>query len=318
MYDVAALGELLIDFIQNGKSEQGNLLFEANPGGAPCNVLAMLKNLGYKTAFIGKVGEDSFGRLLAHTLEKAGIETKGLLYDQEIATTLALVHNTEDGDREFSFYRNPGADVMLRENEIQYDLIKDCRIFHFGSLSMTSEPAKTATRAALEFAKKENKMISFDPNLRMPLWKSEEQAKEAIWYGIEQCDLLKIADNEIQWLTGESDFDKGAEQIKARSKVRLLNVTLGKEGSIAYYKDKKICAEPFVNERTIDTTGAGDTFCACILGSVLEYGLEDLSDKILYGMLRRANAAASLVTMRKGAIRSMPREEEIKDLLYKG
>lgn len=161
-------------------------------------------------------------------------------------------------------------------------------------------------------------MISFDPNLRMPLWKSEEQAKEAIWYGIEQCDLLKIADNEIQWLTGESDFDKGAEQIKARSKVRLLNVTLGKEGSIAYYKDKKICAEPFVNERTIDTTGAGDTFCACILGSVLEYGLEDLSDKILYGMLRRANAAASLVTMRKGAIRSMPREEEIKDLLYKG
>ena len=240
------------------------------------------------------------------------------MYDQEIPTTLALVHNTEDGDREFSFYRNPGADVMLRENEIQYDLIKDCRIFHFGSLSMTSEPAKTATRAALEFAKKENKMISFDPNLRMPLWKSEEQAKEAIWYGIEQCDLLKIADNEIQWLTGESDFDKGAEQIKARSKVRLLNVTLGKEGSIAYYKDKKICAEPFVNERTIDTTGAGDTFCACILGSVLEYGLEDLSDKILYGMLRRANAAASLVTMRKGAIRSMPREEEIKDLLYKG
>lgn len=157
MYDVAALGELLIDFIQNGKSEQGNLLFEANPGGAPCNVLAMLKNLGYKTAFIGKVGEDSFGRLLAHTLEKAGIETKGLLYDQEIPTTLALVHNTEDGDREFSFYRNPGADVMLRENEIQYDLIKDCRIFHFGSLSMTSEPAKRRQERRLSLQKRKIK-----------------------------------------------------------------------------------------------------------------------------------------------------------------
>lgn len=315
MYDVVALGELLIDFIQHGESEQGNPLFEANPGGAPGNVLAMLQKLGYQTAFIGKVGADSFGNMLVDTVKAQGVQTEGIVFDQEIPTTLALVHHKEDGDRDFSFYRNPGADVMLREEEVERSLIENCGIFHFGSLSMTAEPVRTATKSALELAKKEGKLISFDPNLRPPLWKSLDEAKEAIWYGIEQCDILKIADNEIQWLTGEEEFDKGVEVLRKRTNAALINVTLGKEGSISYYKNKRVFVKPFINENTVDTTGAGDTFCACVLGSVLEHGLSDLSEEQLSAMLTRANAAASIVTTRKGAIRSMPEVSEIEALI---
>lgn len=312
MYDVVALGELLVDFIENGKSEQGNPLFEANPGGAPCNVLAMLKKLGYKTAFIGKVGEDTFGRRLYATLSDLDIEVFGLKFDKDIPTTLALVQHKEDGDRDFSFYRNPGADMMLREQDIDFQLIKNCKIFHFGSLSMTAEPVKAATKAAIKYAKKENKLISFDPNLREPLWEDIEDARASIWYGIEQCDILKIADNEIQWLTREKDIDAGVRKIRERADVPLINVTLGKEGSVSYYNDKKIFVKSFLNEKTIDTTGAGDTFCGCVLGTILEYGLSDLSKKQIEMMLLRANAAASIVTTRKGAIRSMPDADVIQ------
>lgn len=315
MYDVVALGELLIDFIQNGASEQGNPLFEANPGGAPCNVLAMLQKLGYKTTFIGKVGKDSFGKMLSDTIASLGIGTEGLKFDREIPTTLALVHHKPDGDRDFSFYRNPGADVMLCEKEVEKALIEDCRIFHFGSLSMTAEPVLSATKAALAYAKEKKKLISFDPNLRPPLWTNLEDAKDAIWYGIERCDILKIADNEIQWLTGEDDFDRGVEELRKRTNAALINVTLGKEGSISYHKDKRVFVNPFLNEHTVDTTGAGDTFCACVLASVLEYGVEDLSEEQLTQMLKRANAAASIVTTRKGAIRSMPERQEIEELI---
>lgn len=314
MYDVTALGELLIDFIENGKSDQANPLFEASPGGAPCNVLAMLRKLGYKTAFIGKVGEDAFGKMLHDVLSELEIETSGLCYDSSVPTTLALVHHMPNGDRDFSFYRNPGADVMLNEQELSYNLIRDCRIFHFGTLSMTAEPAKTATKTAVAYAKQEKKLISFDPNLRIPLWQNLDEAKAAVWYGIEQCDILKIADNEIQWLTGEQDFDEGVKKIKERSQARLINVTLGSEGSISYYNGKKIFAAPFLNDHTIDTTGAGDTFCACVLGTVLAYGLSDLSESQIKDMLIRANAAASIVTTRKGALRAMPDAEEINAL----
>lgn len=316
MYDVVALGELLIDFIENGRSKQGNPIFEANPGGAPCNVLAMLKKLGYKTAFIGKVGEDAFGKMLRNVLVELGIDTSGLMYDRNIPTTLALVHNKLDGDREFSFYRNPGADLMLQEQEVPYDLIENCKIFHFGSLSMTANPAKTATKAAVEYAKKAGKIISFDPNLRESLWSNLDEAASAIWYGIEQCDILKIADNEIRWLTGEDDIDKGVNIIKEKAEITLINVTLGKEGSISYYRNRKVFAEPFLSEHTIDTTGAGDTFCGCILGDVLKYGLENLSNQRIKSMLLKANAAASIVTTRKGAIYSMPEITEIDNIMH--
>ena len=184
LYDVVALGEVLIDFTQNGKSAQGNGLFEANPGGAPGNVLAMLNNLGKKTSFIGKVGNDQFGLMLKATLEELGIGTENLMLDDEVHTTLALVHTFEDGDRDFSFYRNPGADIMLRADEVQEDLIKATRIFHFGTLSMTHEGVREATKKALDVAKNAGVMISFDPNLREPLWKSLDEAKEQVLYGL--------------------------------------------------------------------------------------------------------------------------------------
>lgn len=315
MYDVVALGELLIDFIQNGNSSNGNPIFEANPGGAPCNVLAMLEKLGYRTAFIGKVGNDSFGNQLRKTICEIGIGDEGLIYDPKVNTTLALVHTLADGDREFSFYRKPGADIMLRESEVPKRLIENCRIFHFGTLSLTDEPVASATRSAVSWAKKEGKIISFDPNLREPLWGDMEQAKAAIWYGIQECDILKIADNEIKWLTGTGDYDEGVRIIRQQSKARMINVTLGKEGSFSYYGEEKVFGKPFLNSYTIDTTGAGDTFCACVLGFILAHGLEGLQKTELERMLVFANAAASIVTTRKGALRSMPEREEIENLL---
>lgn len=315
MYDVVALGELLIDFIQNGSSPNGNPLFEANPGGAPCNVLAMLNRLGYKTAFIGKVGEDYFGRMLGETIRKIGISDEGLVYDSNVNTTLALVHTLADGDRDFSFYRKPGADIMLEAKEVSKKLIEECRIFHFGSLSLTDEPAASAAKAAVTCAKKAGKLISFDPNLREPLWNDMDQAKAAVWYGIRECDILKIADNEIRWLTGTEDYDKGVQMIKERSDVKMINVTMGREGSLSFYRDKKIFCRAFLNGNTVDTTGAGDTFCANVLGYILEHGLEDLTEADLGNMLLLANAAASIVTTRKGALLSMPDKKEIDRLI---
>ena len=202
-YDVTALGELLIDFTENGTSKQGNPLMEANPGGAPCNVLAMLSGLGHKTAFIGKVGNDFFGKQLEDAITEVGIDATYLRKDDEVHTTLAMVHTYPDGDRDFSFYRNPGADMMLTEDEIPEELIRDTRIFHFGTLSMTHEGVRAATKKAIDIAKEAGAIISFDPNLREPLWNSLDEAKEQVLYGLGKCDILKISDNEIQWLTGE-------------------------------------------------------------------------------------------------------------------
>lgn len=315
LYDVVALGEVLIDFTQNGKSAQGNGLFEANPGGAPGNVLAMLNNLGKKTSFIGKVGNDQFGLMLKSTLEELGIGTENLMLDDEVHTTLALVHTFEDGDRDFSFYRNPGADMMLRADEVQEDLIKATRIFHFGTLSMTHEGVREATKKALDVAKNAGVMISFDPNLREPLWKSLDEAKEQVLYGLQYADILKISDNEIQWLTGEEDYTEGVKKIREMKDIPLILVSMGKEGSRAYYKDMIVEVKPFLQENTIETTGAGDTFCANVLNYVLENGLEDLTAEGLEEMLTFANAAASIITTKKGALRVMPTKEDVENFL---
>ena len=315
LYDVVALGELLIDFTQNGKSEQGNGLFEANPGGAPCNVLAMLNNLGKKTSFIGKVGNDQFGLMLKVTLEELGIGTENLMLDDEVHTTLALVHTFEDGDRDFSFYRNPGADMMLTADEVQEDLIKATRIFHFGTLSMTHEGIREATKKALEIAKNCGAMISFDPNLREPLWKSLDDAKEQVLYGLQYADILKISDNEIQWLTDEEDYTEGVKKIREMKDIPLILVSMGKEGSRAYYKDMIVEVKPFLQKNTIETTGAGDTFCANVLNYVLDHGLSDLTEEGLAEMLTYANAAASIITTKKGALKVMPTKEDIEKFL---
>ena len=317
-FDVVALGELLVDFTQNGLSEQGNLLFEANPGGAPANVLAMLRKLGKHCAFVGKVGKDSFGDTLAKTVEDAGIDIRALKRDDEIPTTLAVVHTFPNGDRDFSFYRKPGADIMLRTGELDEDLLKSCKIFHFGTLSLTDEPCKSATVRAYELAKAAGALISFDPNLRAPLWKSEEDAKAAIEWGLARCDILKIADNEIEFMTGETDFDKGAAILKERfPNIRLLNVTAGGDGSHAFYNGMHIFAPACKLGGVIETTGAGDTFCASVLNFVLEHGLDGLTKDDLTAMLRFANTAAYIVTTKKGAIRSMPEREQVEELLKK-
>ena len=314
-YDVVALGELLIDFTENGKSEQGNPLFEANPGGAPCNVLAMVSKLGHKTAFIGKVGKDSFGKQLKETLEEVGIDASYLYMDEEVHTTLALVHTLADGDRDFSFYRNPGADMMLTEEEVPKELIQNSKIFHFGTLSMTHEGVRNATKKALDIAKKSGCIISFDPNLRPPLWDSLDAAKEQVLYGLQYCDILKISDNEIQWLTGEEDYTDGVNWILERFHIPLILVSMGKEGSRSYYKGNTVEVAPFLQKNTIETTGAGDTFGGCVLHYILEHGLENLTEENLVEMLRFANAAAALITTRKGALRVMPSVEEISSIL---
>ena len=316
-YDVTALGELLIDFTENGKSSQGNPLFEANPGGAPCNVLAMLAKLGHKTAFIGKVGNDFFGEQLRAAIKEVGIDDTGLCTDEKIHTTLAMVHTYPDGDRDFSFYRNPGADMMLNKAEICEDILKNTKIFHFGTLSMTHEGIRKATKKAIRIAKEAGKLISFDPNLREPLWNSLDDAKEQVMYGLEQCDILKISDNEIQWLTGKNDFTDGVRWINERYRIPLILVSMGKEGSRAYYKNKFVEEKSFIQEHTIETTGAGDTFCACVLHYILEHGLMQLEEKNLKEMLTYANAAASIITTRKGALRVMPQPMEIEALLAK-
>ena len=317
-YDVTALGELLIDFTENGVSGQGNPILEANPGGAPCNVLAMLQKLGSKTSFIGKVGNDQFGRMLKETIESVGIDSGNLIMDEEVHTTLAFVHTFEDGDRDFSFYRNPGADMMLKVTDVQKDRIEASKIFHFGTLSSTHETCREATRYALQCAKDAGVLVSFDPNLREPLWNDLEDAKREIAYGLGLADIVKISDNEVVFMTGEEDYEKAARILQEKYQIPLLFVTLGRDGSRAYYKDMRVEAAGFIQEHTIETTGAGDTFTGCVLSKILERGgIEGLTETELKEMLTFANAGASLITTRRGALKVMPERVEIEELIMK-
>lgn len=314
-YDVVALGELLIDFTQNGLSAQGNPLLEANPGGAPCNVLALLSKLGHKTAFLGKVGQDGFGDQLADALTEVGIDTRGLRRDPVVHTTLAVVHTHPDGDREFSFYRNPGADMNLRTEELDRELLADTTIFHFGSLSMTDEPCRSASREAIALAEASGALLSFDPNLREPLWHSLDDAKEQILYGMAHCQILKISDNEIQWLSGREDYDEGIAWLRSQFNIPLILLSLGKDGSRAYCGDVRVEVPAHLMPNTIETTGAGDTFFGGVLHYILEHGWHPYSESELNEMLAFANAGAALITTRKGALRVMPERSEIEKLL---
>lgn len=317
-YDVVALGELLIDFTSNGMSTQGNPLFEANPGGAPCNVLSMLSKLGKKVAFIGKVGNDAFGRQLENAIEEVGIDSKGLCKDPQVHTTLAFVQKLANGDRDFSFYRNPGADMMLSREEINYDLIRNTTVFHFGSLSMTDEVCRDATKAALDAAKEAGAIVSFDPNLREPLWKSLEEAREQIAYGMGKCDILKISDNEILWFTGKDDYDEAVGVLQHTYGIPLILLSMGPDGSRAYYRGMRVEVPAVLRDNTIETTGAGDTFCGCMLNYIIDHGLNGMTEADLEEMLTFANMAASLITTRKGALRVMPEKAEIeRELLQK-
>lgn len=305
----------MIDFTMSGESEQGNGMFEACPGGAPCNVLALLNKMGKKTAFLGKVGKDQFGVLLRETLDDVGIDTSNLLADDQVNTTLAFVHTFPDGDREFSFYRNPGADMMLTAEEVDPEFLSQSRLFHFGTLSMTHDGVREATKKAIKAAKDNGLMISFDPNLRPPLWSSLELAKEQMEYGFQFCDILKISDNEIQFVSGKEDYDEGIRYLQEKYQIPLILLTMGKDGSRAYYKGMRVERSGF-QCKTIETTGAGDTFCGSSLNYILEHDFENLTEEQLAEMLTFANAAAAIVTTRKGAIRAMPEKEEVEKLIH--
>lgn len=313
-FDVVALGELLIDFTENGISSQGNPIFEANPGGAPCNVLAMLQKLGKKTAFIGKVGNDIFGKQLTEVVRSTGIDIANLVTESKAPTTLAFVHTLAGGDREFSFIRDPGADMMLRKDEINADIVKSAKIFHFGTLSSTHEGVREATRFAIDIAKESGALISFDPNLRPPLWNSLEDARREIEYGLEKCDILKISDNEIEFMTGLTDYDKAVRELMEKYNIKLAFATLGKNGSRAYYGDINAECGVFKVD-TIETTGAGDTFCGSALNFILEHDINRLTENDLTELLTFANGAASLITTRRGALKVMPEKEEILELI---
>ena len=303
-YDVVALGELLIDFTMNGQSGQGNNLFEACPGGAPCNVLALLNRMGKKTAFVGKVGEDQFGKLLKETIAEAGIDASNLKMDKEVNTTLAFVHTFPDGDREFSFYRNPGADMMLAEEDIDPAFIGQAEIFHFGTLSMTHDGVRAATKKAVHAAKDSGCLISFDPNLRPPLWSSLELAKAQMEYGFGVCDILKISDNEIQFVSGKEDYDEGIAYLQEKYQIPLILLTMGKDGSRVYYKGMRV-ERPGFSVKTIETTGAGDTFCGGLCVALSEG--KNLKDAIIF-----ASKASSISVTRMGAQVSIPLRKEIQ------
>lgn len=318
-FDVVALGELLIDFTQNGISQNGNWMLEANPGGAPCNVLAMLQKLGHKTSFIGKVGDDMFGNMLKERIAALGIGTENLVISKSEKTTLAFVRTAEDGDRSFSFYRNNSADCSLKKEEIDFDLIASSKILHYGTLSMTNEPVNSATEVTLEFAKKSDVLLSFDPNLRMMLWDNESHAKERILYGISMCNILKIAEEELEFVTGKPQIKDGILELRKKFNIPLITVTRGKNGCVGFFDNGKSLLEKtvptFTNVKTIDTTGAGDTFCACILHEILQNGYNDFTEERLEHMLVFANAASSLITTKKGALCVMPNKEEVEKLI---
>lgn len=311
-YDVTALGELLIDFTPSGLSAQGNPVLEQNPGGAPCNVLAMLAKCGRQVGFIGKIGNDIHGRFLKDAIMEAGIGLDGLVMSDEVHTTLAFVSIDGSGDRSFSFYRNPGADMALRPDEVNLDMIRHSRIFHFGTLSMTHDGVRRATKEAVECAKASGCMISFDPNLRPPLWEDMEEARRQMIYGVSVCDILKIEDKELSFMTRTEDEGEGVRRLHDTYGIPLILVTAGAEGSRAYWAGNSLKAEAFLTDRTIDTTGAGDTFCGYCLNYLLDHPLGSLTMDKVGEMLTGASGAASIVTTRKGALRSMPELAEVE------
>lgn len=316
MKDVVALGELLIDFAPVTADEAGYPTLKAQPGGAPGNFLAALQKYGCSTALIGKVGQDAFGRLLKGTLDGLGIGTEGLVMDPGVFTTLAFVTLDATGNRSFSFARKPGADTCLRSGEIDYKLLDDCRVFHFGTLSLTDEPARSATRDAVAYAKKQGKLISFDPNLRKPLWPDDAAAKEQMEWGLHQADIVKISDEEIEFLWGISP-EAGARKLLTEYGVGLVYATLGPKGCYVANATGSCEVPSPTGLHVIDTTGAGDIFGGSAMSQFLKLGKapEALTVEELRAITRFACCAASLSTQTHGGINSVVPEAEVRAIL---
>lgn len=316
MFDVTTVGELLIDFASLETDAAGYPTMKANPGGAPGNFLAALNAYGAKTAFLGKVGDDTFGKLLIGTLAEAGIETKGIVQDPDVFTTLAFVTFSPEGDRSFSFARKPGADTRLLFEELDLSLIDETRAFHFGTLSLTDEPVRTTTQKAVAYAKEKGKMITFDPNLRLPLWQSPDMARQQILWGLSQADVVKISDEEVEFLWGITDEQEAAQKLIQEFGVKLAMITLGPKGAYLANKNGSASAKcPPV--KPIDTTGAGDIFGGSAVSQLLATGKEPdvLEEKELAAIAAFASTAASLSTQKTGGIPSIPSIEEIRAAL---
>ena len=313
MIEVVALGELLIDFASKGADSKGYPLMQALPGGAPANFLAALTKYGKSTAFLGKVGDDTFGRLLVGTVKDAGIETKGIVVDPTVFTTLAFVTFDETGDRSFSFARKPGADTQLSWEEVDKSLIDEAKVFHFGTLSLTDEPARTATQKAIAYAKAQGKLITCDPNLRKPLWPGEEEAREQILWSLSQADVVKISDEEVEFLWNCTP-DEGADKLLNEYGVSLAMVTLGPKGCLLKTK-QAACTVPGPKVQAVDTTGAGDIFGGSAVSCLLELdkSIDQLTEADLQYMGRFAVTAASLSTEHFGGIPSIQAKEVVLD-----
>lgn len=312
MIDVTALGELLIDFTMVSADGEGYPTMAAHPGGAPANFLAALAKYGKKTALLGKVGTDAFGRLLRGTLEGAGIETRGLAAADDVFTTLAFVTLDASGDREFSFSRKPGADTCIRFEEIDLSLIDEARAFHFGTLSLTDEPARSATRQAVAYAKAHGKLVTYDPNLRKPLWKDLDEAKEQMLWGLSQADVVKISDEEVAFLFGLNPQD-GAKHILAEFGVKLVFVTCGADGCFFMNARASGQVPGLSGIQVVDTTGAGDIFGGSAVYGLLETGKapEALEEAELREIVSFACTAAGLSTTKHGGIQSVPEKDEV-------
>lgn len=315
MTDVVALGELLIDFATVSADNEGYPTMAAHAGGAPANFLAALNSYGAKTAQLAKVGDDAFGKMLLGTIEKAGIETRGIRKDPKYFTTLAFVTFDAHGDRSFSFARKPGADTQLSPEELDLQLIDEAKVFHFGTLSLTNEPSRAATYYAVEYAKKQGKLITYDPNLRKPLWDDMEECKKQLLWGCAHADVIKISDEEVEFLFG-CDPEEGADILLEEYGVSLAMVTLGPNG--AYLKNKKAsCYVSCPEVRPVDTTGAGDIFGGSAVSRILKIGIEpsELSQAQLEEIGSFASTAASLSTEKSGGISSIPSIEEVQKKL---
>lgn len=316
MIDIVSLGEILIDFTPNGTNEQGIALFARNPGGAPANVLAMNSKLGGTSAFIGKIGNDAFGAYLKDTLNSHNIDTSGLVTDSEVPTTLAFVQLDKSGDRSFSFYRNPGADMMLNTNEVKKELINDCKIFHFGSISLTDEPCRKATFDSVAYAKEHGKIISFDPNYRPLLWKDKAESIKIITKAIAFSDILKVSEEEMYLITNETNLELCSEKLLNMGPSLVL-VSLGEKG--ACFRNKKhFGIFPTYNVNAVDTTGAGDAFVGAMLWQIKDFNLCEISNMNLAENINFANAAGSLTTTQRGAIPALPTIDEIKKIQENG
>ncbi|KAM5572142.1 putative fructokinase-1 [Rosa sericea] len=313
---IVSFGEMLIDFVPtvSGVSLAEAPAFLKAPGGAPANVAIAVARLGGNSSFVGKLGDDEFGHMLAGILKENGVSGQGILFDQNARTALAFVTLRADGEREFMFYRNPSADMLLKPEELDLELIRSAKVFHYGSISLIVEPCRSAHLKAMEVAKDAGALLSYDPNLRLPLWPSPEEAREQIMSIWEKAEVIKVSDVELEFLTGNPNIDDDSAMTLWHPNLKLLLVTLGEKGCRYYTKNFRGCVEAF-HVTAVDTTGAGDSFVGALLAKIVDDQSVLDDEQRLREVLKFANACGAITTTKKGAIPALPTESEVLALI---